>query len=277
VRPRKRFGQHFLEPAWVRKLVDLIAPQSDEHIVEIGPGRGALTMPLAARAGRVLAIEVDRDLAATLQAKVPDNVQVITGDVLKIDLAAAIRTWMEGRLGSGTVVRVIGNLPYNISSPILFRLLDLASDTGGVREAILMLQREVADRLLAAPGGKEYGVLTVLTALHAGVTRVLNLPSGAFRPAPKVLSTVVRLTFRPSPVEVTSIDLLTAVVRAAFGQRRKTLANALAAFGVDQGIPAAEALVRAGIDPRRRPETLDLAEFARLAEVFGQKHGRVVL
>lgn len=277
MRPRKRFGQHFLEPAWVRKLVDLVNPQSEQQVVEIGPGRGALTMPLAARAGRVLAIEVDRDLAAALQTKASGNVQVITGDVLKIDLATVIGTWVGGPLGPDTAVRIVGNLPYNISSPILFRLLDLASDTGGVLDAILMLQREVADRLLASSGGKEYGVLTVLTAIHADITRLLNLPPGAFRPAPKVHSTVVRLRFRPSPVAITSVDLLTAVVRTAFGQRRKTLANGLAGFGVDQGIPAAEALTRAGIDPKRRPETLDLAEFARLAEVFGQKHGRPVL
>lgn len=277
MRPRKRFGQHFLEPAWVRKVVDLIDPQPDQLIVEIGPGRGALTIPLAARAGRVLGVEVDRDLAAALQEKAPDNLQVITGDVLKADLASAIGNWVGGPFGPKTPVRVVGNLPYNISSPILFRLLDLASDTRGMLDAILMLQREVADRLLAHPSSKAYGILTVLTALHADVTRLLNLPAGAFRPAPKVLSTVVRLRFRPSPVDVTSIDLLTAVVRTAFGQRRKTLANGLAGFGVDQGVPAAEALAHAGIDPRRRPETLDLAEFARLAEVFGQKRGRGVL
>ncbi len=226
MRPRKRFGQHFLEPAWVRKVGDLIDAQSHQHIVEIGPGRGALTMPLAARGGRVLVIEVDRDLVAALQTKAPENVHIVTGDVLKIDLASTIGTWLGGPLGPATRVRVIGNLPYNISSPILFRLLDLAADTGGVLDAILMLQREVADRLLASRGGKEYGVLTVLTALHADVTRLLNLPAGAFRPAPKVQSTVVRLRFRPSPVFVASPDLLTAVVRTAFGQRRKMLANA---------------------------------------------------
>ncbi len=276
-RPRKRFGQHFLEPAWVRKVVALIDPQSDQQIVEIGPGRGALTMPLAAGAGRVLAIEVDRDLTAALQAKAPDNVHVISADVLKVDLASTIATW----IGQGAApfeksatlwkspVRVVGNLPYNISSPILFRLLDLAADTGGLLDAILMLQREVAERLLADRGGKEYGVLTVLTTLHADVTRLVNLPPGAFRPPPKVQSTVVRLRFRPPPIPVTSPDLLTAVVRTAFGQRRKTLANALAAFGVDQGVAAVDALARAGIDPRRRAETLDLAEFARLADAFG--------
>jgi 16S rRNA (adenine1518-N6/adenine1519-N6)-dimethyltransferase len=277
VRPRKRFGQHFLEAAWVRKVVTLINPQPDQHIVEIGPGRGALTLPLAQRAGKLLVVEIDRDLVAALKARVPGNVEVITGDVLKIDLAETLGAWRGGALGPATATRLVGNLPYNISSPILFRLLDVAARTGGLIDAILMLQREVAERLLADPGGKEYGVLSVLTALHADVTRVLNLPPGAFRPAPKVQSTVVRLQFRPSPVEVVDPVLFTAMVRSAFGQRRKTLANSLAAFGEDQGLPAGEALARSGIDPRRRPETLQLAEFARLAEVFGQNHGRVVL
>lgn len=277
MRPRKRFGQHFLEAAWVRKVVTLIDPQPDQHIVEIGPGRGALTLPLAKRAGKVLVVEIDRDLAAALKARVPDNVEVIVGDVLKVDLAETIGAWRGSPLGPATATRLVGNLPYNISSPILFRLLDLAARTGGLIDAILMLQREVAERLLADPGGKEYGVLSVLTALNADVTRVLNLPPGAFRPAPRVQSTVVRLRFRPSPVEVVDPALFTAMVRSAFGQRRKTLANSLATFGEDHGLPASEALARSGIDPRRRPETLQLAEFARLAEVFGQNTGRVVL
>lgn len=277
MRPRKRFGQHFLEAAWVRKVVDLIAPQARDAIVEIGPGRGALTLPLAARAGSVLAIEVDRDLAAALGPRLPGNVRIVTADVLKTEIGEELRKWRDRPIGPDAAVRVVGNLPYNISSPILFRLLSLSSATGGLVDAVLMLQREVAERLLAAPGGKEYGVLTVLTALHADVTRLLNLPPGAFRPAPKVHSTVIRLGFRPSPVAVSSPEILTAMVRSVFSQRRKTLANSLATFADDHGVPATEALGQAGVDPRRRPETLDLAEFARLAEVFGQKSSRIVL
>lgn len=277
MRPRKRFGQHFLEPAWVRKVVERIDPQPDQSIVEIGPGRGALTMPLAAGAGRMLVIEVDRDLAAALTPRVPENVHVVTADVLKVDLADALQRWLGRAPGPDVPVRIVGNLPYNISSPILFRLLELAATTQGVVDGVLMLQREVAERLLADPGGKEYGVLSVLTAVHAEVSRLLNLPPGAFRPAPKIHSTVIRLRFRPSPVPISSPATLTTMVRSVFSQRRKTLANGLADFAVERGRSAADALVRAGIDPRRRPETLDLAEFARLAEVFGQNSARVVL
>jgi 16S rRNA (adenine1518-N6/adenine1519-N6)-dimethyltransferase len=277
VRPRKRFGQHFLESAWIRKVVDLVDAQPGERIVEIGPGRGALTRPLAARAGQLLAIEVDRDLAASLMKDAPPNLHVVTADVLKVDLASTLEAWLGAPPGPSMPVRIVGNLPYNISSPILFRLLGLASATHGVGDAILMLQREVAERLLARPGGKEYGVLRVLTELHADVSRLLNLPAGAFRPVPKVLSTVVRLRFRPSPVEVASPALFTEMVRSTFTQRRKTLANALATFASSHGLPAAEALHQAGIDPRRRPETLDLRELARLAAVFGQKPREGVL
>lgn len=277
MRPRKRFGQHFLEPAWVRKVVERIDPQPDQAVVEIGPGRGALTMPLAERAGKLLAIEVDRDLAAALTPRVPAHVRVVSADVLKVDLAGELQRWLGRAPGPETPVRIVGNLPYNISSPILFRLLDVAARTQAIVDAVLMLQREVADRLIAGPGGKEYGVLSVLTAVHAEVSRLLNLPPGAFRPPPKVQSTVVRLRFRPSPVAIASPETFTAMVRSVFGQRRKTLANALAGFASDRGLEAANALATAGVDPRRRPETLNLAEFARLAEVFGQNSTRVVL
>lgn len=277
MRPRKRFGQHFLEPAWVRKVVDLVDAQPSERIVEIGPGRGALTKPLAERAGQMLAIEVDRDLAAALTLSAPANLQVLTADVLKVDFVAALTTWLGAPPGPSTAVRIVGNLPYNISTPILFRLLDLGSTTHGVHDAILMLQREVADRLLSRPGGKEYGVLRVLTEVHAEAIRLLNLPAGAFRPMPKVMSAVVRLRFRPSPVAIASHELFTAMVRSAFSQRRKTLANSLAAFAIDHGMDAADALGLAAIDPRRRPETLELGELARLASVFGQKPGEGVL
>ena len=168
-------------------------------------------------------------------------------------------------------MRVVGNLPYNISSPILFRLLDLASTSGGLIDAVLMLQKEVADRLLAAPRTGEYGVLTILTALHASVTRLLALPPGAFRPAPKVHSAVVRLQFRPADLEIADIRMLTRMVRSMFTQRRKTLSNALAPFAVEVGLESAAVLSTAELDPRRRPETLELAEIARLANVFAKE------
>ena len=258
---RKRFGQHFLEPAWVRKLVDAIKPESDEVFLEIGPGRGALTLPLAERARRVVGIEIDRDLARDLQARCPANVTVIAGDFLDMDLESLFRG-----VGSGPI-RVAGNLPYNISSPVLFRLLQ-ASATLPIRNAVLMLQKEVADRLVARVGSKEYGVLTVQVALRADVDRLLVLPPGAFRPPPKVRSAVVSLAFRASRVQLADPALFDRLIRALFSQRRKTLLNALRPFAAASHLPAQAALDRARLDGGRRPETLELTELAALAELF---------
>ncbi len=270
MRARKRFAQHFLEPAWVAKVVKAVAATPDENILEIGPGRAAITRPLAEQCGRLLAVEVDRDLAADLEATRPANVTVIEGDVLALDLAAALSEWLGAPLDSAHQVRVVGNLPYNISSPILFSLLGLAAATGGVRDAILMLQKEVADRLVAKVGTGDYGVLTVLTGVHADVTRLLSLPPGAFRPAPQVHSAVVRLAFRPPAVDIPDMAGFVRMVRTMFTQRRKTLSNALKPFGLERAVAPAEAL--AGVDGRRRPETLNMAEMAALFRAF-HSHG----
>jgi 16S rRNA (adenine1518-N6/adenine1519-N6)-dimethyltransferase len=267
MRARKRFGQHFLEPAWVTKVVAAFAPAPDADVVEIGPGRGALTLPLAARVGRLLAVEVDRDLAAALEARHLTNLTVITADVLEVDLAEALAEWRAARPDPKPPVRVIGNLPYNISSPILFRLLDLGR-RGHIADATLMLQAEVADRLVARPGAGEYGVLTVLTALQASVTRVLDLPPGAFRPMPKVRSAVVTLTFRPSPVAIGDPERFIRLVRGLFTQRRKVLTNALRPLVEPDGLEAAAVVAAAGLDGRRRPETLQLAELSALAAAW---------
>jgi len=277
VKARKRFGQHFLEPAWVAKLVRAIDPEAGEPFVEIGPGRGAITWPLVERSGRVLAIEVDRDLAAGLRARGSPGLTVVEGDVLKADLPALVEEWQQAPLDPHHQVRVVGNLPYNISSPILFTLLQTAARTGGLRDASLMLQREVADRLRAGPGTKEYGVLTVLTGLHADVELLLSLPPGAFRPPPKVSSSVIRLVFRPPRVAIRDEVLFTRMVRVMFTQRRKTVANALKPFAAGFSISAVDALVAAGLDGRRRPETLQLVELARLADVFASAAPQVVL
>lgn len=265
---RKRFGQHFLEPAWVNKLVGAVNAGPDDSILEIGPGRGAITRPMASQAGRLLAVEVDRDLAADLESASLPHVTVVTSDILRVELAPLVAEWLGGAPGPARQIRVVGNLPYNISSPILFKLLHFASTTGGVRDAILMLQKEVADRLVAKVGTGDYAVLTVLTALHADVTRVLSLPPGAFRPAPKVHSAVVRLAFRPPTVGVSDPERFVRMVRTMFMQRRKTVANALKPFGLECGIDASAALATAGIDSRRRPETLELAEMAALSDAF---------
>jgi 16S rRNA (adenine1518-N6/adenine1519-N6)-dimethyltransferase len=263
VRARKRFGQHFLEPAWVAKLVSAIAPRPTDRFLEIGPGRGAITAPLAATAGRLLAIEIDRDLALALQQRKLPNVAVIVANVLDIDLAEVAAREIDGR--SDQKVRVVGNLPYNISSPILIRLLEAAARSGAFQDAILMLQKEVADRLHARPGTREYGVLTLTAALGADVTELLSLPPGAFRPAPKVRSAVVRLSFRPAPSEVEDRQRVIAVARAVFQQRRKMLSNALATLANATHQDAAAVIEKAGLDPRQRPETLTLVDVARLA------------
>ena len=268
MRARKRFAQHFLEPAWVIKLATAIGLGEEDDVVEIGPGRAALTRPLAARARRLLAIEIDRDLAAALEQDRPANVSVVCADVLDVDLAATVATWRGAPLGPAHPVRIVGNLPYNISSPILFRLLALAAATGGVTDATLMLQKEVADRLVAKVGTGDYGVLTILTALRADVSRLLSVPPGAFRPVPRVWSAVVRLTFRPPTIVLTDEQRLVRMVRAMFTQRRKTLQNALRGFASETGIEAAAALARSRIDGRRRPETLTLAEIGALFEGF---------
>jgi 16S rRNA (adenine1518-N6/adenine1519-N6)-dimethyltransferase len=261
IRARKRFGQHFLEAAWVRKVADVVAAQPDDVILEIGPGRGALTRALATSGARVVAVEIDRDLAAELEAAALPNVRIVTDNVLDADWAA---------ITGHARFRVVGNLPYNISSPILRKLVAVHRATGLVSDAVVMLQREVADRVVASPGTKDYGVLSIVVQLHARVDQVLLLPPGAFRPPPKVLSSVIRLRFGPPRVEVADADLLERLVKGMFTQRRKTLSNALSRFAEGAGRSAGDALAAAGIDGQRRPDTLTLDEVARLANVFSR-------
>lgn len=280
MRPRRRFAQHFLEPAWVAKLVDAIEAGPDDRMLEIGPGRGALTAPLARRVSRLLAVEIDRDLAAALAARALPKVHVVTGDILQVDIDALIvdhlLTPEERGVAADAVarIRVVGNLPYYISSPILFRLLETAQG-GRLRDAVLMVQREVADRLVAQPGTADYGALTLGVALRADVALLLTLPAGAFRPPPKVRSAVVRLQFRPPPGDIRDPALVTEIVRSTFTQRRKTLANALGAIASSTGAGARDLLIAAGIDPGRRAETLSLQEFGRLADAVATRRGPV--
>jgi 16S rRNA (adenine1518-N6/adenine1519-N6)-dimethyltransferase len=259
IQTRKRFGQHFLEPAWADKVVKAIAPGGDDTFLEIGPGTGILTLRLASKARHVTAVEIDRDLIAALVPKLPANASVVAGDVLEVDLAALVP---DGPL------RVAGNLPYNISSPILFRLLDLGQRRP-VRDATLMLQREVADRIVAKPGSAEYGVLSILLQWNTTVTKLLVLPPGAFRPPPKVTSAVIRLSFHEPDVPVSDPQLFTRLVRSVFTHRRKTLSNALAPLAAELGVSPQAALRQAGLDPTRRPQTLEIVEIARLVDIFG--------
>ena len=253
---RKRFGQHFLEQVWVDKLIRAVQPSPDDAFLEIGPGRGALTTALAPLVGRLIAVEIDRDLAAALQARVPPHVQVVASDFLDVDLDALLAS-------ERLPVRVIANLPYNVSSPILFRLLAAHDEGRRFSDATLMLQREVADRLVASPGSREHGTLAIHAALHADVGRLLTLPP--FRPPPKVTSAVVRLRFHPSTVEVGDPAVFERVVRGVFLQRRKTLGNALKPVADSFDRSAAQVLQQSGIDGGRRPETLSVEELARLA------------
>ena len=263
MRERKRFGQHFLEAPWVDKVMSAIAPLPSDHVVEIGPGAGALTYPLAARVASLVAIEIDRELAGNLSRHKPRNVRVILGDFLRTDLAE-----LRGdRAAAPRELRVVGNLPYNIFSPILYRLLNDEHTSQPYRDATLMVQREVADRLVAEPGSRAYGVLTILVRLRADVTRLLTLPAGAFRPIPAVSSAVLRLDFRPPTITMRDEAVFRSMVQTLFNQRRKTVLNALRPFA-SSTVPAAEALALAEIESTRRPETLHLTELARLADVF---------
>lgn len=253
---RRALGQHFLRDAAVaRAIVDLVTPTPVDLALEIGPGRGALTGELFRRAGRVIALEVDPVLAAKLRERLP-GVEVLDADA---------RTWDYRSVphpGDGRVL-VVGNLPYSVAKPIVMALIDAGPV---IDEMALMLQREVAERLAAPPGSRTYGSLSVLTQLHSDVRLALRVPPGAFEPPPKVESAVVHLRVLPSlRVPVADERRFRTVVRAAFAQRRKMVANALAG---SLGLPVEEvrrALERAGIDPGRRAETLTISEFARVA------------
>jgi 16S rRNA (adenine1518-N6/adenine1519-N6)-dimethyltransferase len=253
---RRALGQHFLRDAGiVRSTVALLAPTTQDLVVEIGPGEGALTTELARQAGRVIALEVDPTLIERLRRRLP-AVEV---------LAADARTWDYGMLTRppGGRVLVVGNLPYSVGKPIVAALLEARAV---IDRMVLMLQREVAERLAAPPGGKVYGALSVLTQAVCDVELALRVPPGAFRPPPKVESAVVRLT--PRALSRVPRDLearFREVVRAAFAQRRKTLGNALAA-GLGRSLGAVrEAATTCGVDPGRRAETLTIEEFVSLA------------
>jgi 16S rRNA (adenine1518-N6/adenine1519-N6)-dimethyltransferase len=272
VKAKKRFGQHFLEPAWVEKLLKAIDPQRGDVFLEIGPGRGALTRPLAERVRRVIAFEIDRDLAADLREESSPHVTIREGDFLDVS-AATIAAALNSEPGSRSPeprLRAAGNLPYNVASPIMFKLLELHASGLPLADATLMLQREVADRLVSKPGTKEYGVLSVLIQHHASVEKVLSLPPGAFRPAPKVHSAVVRLRFHAPKPEPISQGLFVALTQAIFTRRRKTVANALLAFEPSGRFAPQDALRVARIDGVRRPETLSVTELVHLSDAYAR-------
>ncbi len=277
--PRKNFGQNFLtDEVVLERIVAAAGVETGDLVLEVGPGLGTVTQALAERAGKVVAVEIDRDLVAALSVILSpcSNVTVVEGDILAVDLAALLQEAdPEGRWQR----KMVGNLPYYITTPIIFRLIE---SNLGFRVLVVMVQKEVAERITAAPGGKEYGALSVAVQYRAVPEVVTVVPRTAFMPSPQVDSAVLRLTVRERPpVEVNDEATFFRVVRAAFGHRRKTISNAL--VHSDLGLAKEEVqrrLEQAGIEPQRRGETLSLVEFAGLANLLspltepGNKTGR---
>jgi 16S rRNA (adenine1518-N6/adenine1519-N6)-dimethyltransferase len=260
IRPHKQFGQHFLiNPTVVERMIAIAQISAEDTILEIGPGLGVLSDKLAERAARLYLVEVDTALADRLRTRFTgnDRVQVITADFLSLDLSAVFPE---------PLIHVVASLPYNVATPILFRLLEYRSK---FPEVTVMIQKEVAERLSAAPGTKAYGVPSVLFQLYATIRSVCTVGPRSFFPAPKVESQVVRLVFQNTPrVAVQNENVFRHVVKAAFAQRRKTLRNTLHAVGYSD-LDAVSARTR--IDLQRRGETLSLEEFATLANVFAER------
>jgi 16S rRNA (adenine1518-N6/adenine1519-N6)-dimethyltransferase len=253
--PRKRFGQNFLhDPHIIQKIVRTIAPQADEHLVEIGPGQAALTEHLVGACQRLDVIEIDRDLAPKLVTRFGDwaGFHLHQGDALKFDFSS-LTLQPKG-------LRVVGNLPYNISSPLIFHLL---AQSQWISDMTFMLQKEVVDRMVSGPGGKDYSRLSVMVQYYCRAERCFIVPPGAFFPPPKVDSAIVRLTPHatralPRDAEIT----FAALVSACFAQRRKTLRNNL------KGLLEVAAIEELGIDPGARAETLPISDFVALTRVL---------
>jgi 16S rRNA (adenine1518-N6/adenine1519-N6)-dimethyltransferase len=253
---RKRFGQNFLHDAGIiQRIVHAISPQPDQRVVEIGPGQGAITLPLLDACGKLEVIELDRDLIQPLADMATGHGELIIHqqDALKFDFEALAG---DGRL------RVVGNLPYNISTPLLFHLID---QSHVIQDMHFMLQKEVVDRMAATPGNSDYGRLSVMIQYHCKVDPLFRVKSGAFTPAPKVDSAVVRLTpWQQPPAPLDDPASLALLVREAFSQRRKTLRNTL------KRILPVESIEATGVDPGARPETITLKQYIALANQLAQ-------
>lgn len=252
---RKRFGQNFLHDAYIiDQIVSAINPQVGQHMVEIGPGLGALTEPVCELIEQLTVVELDRDLAARLRTHpfIANKLNIIESDALKFDFSQLLRDEQP--------LRVFGNLPYNISTPLMFHLFSFADK---VQDMHFMLQKEVVNRLAASPGNKNYGRLSVMAQFHCKIMPVLQVPPGAFNPPPKVDSAVVRLIpHRTKPVQVDSEEALHKICAQAFNQRRKTIRNSL-----KDSLSEAQ-IAGLGIDPNLRAENLSLQQFAQLANVW---------
>lgn len=265
IKAKKEFGQNFLvDDNVLSRIVSCVAPVPEDCILEVGPGRGALSRLLVASGARFVAVEWDRELIPLLNAEFADNdrVEIGHGDILRVDLRQILTSRAPGRKW-----KVAANLPYNISSQVLFKFMEECDLFEGL---VLMLQKEVGDRLAAPPGCKDYGALTVLLRLHFDIRREFIVKPGSFRPIPKVDSAVLSFTPLAEPrVEVGDEDLFRRVVKGAFNQRRKTLLNSLRSAGFDDGDGSlSAALAACSIDGMRRGETLSLEEFAALSRTL---------
>jgi 16S rRNA (adenine1518-N6/adenine1519-N6)-dimethyltransferase len=258
---RRRFGQHFLHDRGViRRILAAVAPLPGERLVEVGPGRGALTWDLLERAHSLDVIEIDRDLARELKedARATSGLHVHVQNVLDTD-------FMDLR-GCGAPLRIVGNLPYNISTPLLFHLLE---QQGAIADMHFMLQKEVVDRITAQPSTKEYGRLTVMIAAVAQADALFDVGPGAFSPHPKVWSAIVRLRPAPGPrFDIGEAGVLRSLVTTAFSMRRKTLRNGL------KTLLSAQQIEECGIDPQLRPETLTPAQFGLLAAQYSRLYSK---
>lgn len=265
IKPKKQLGQNFLaSPRTAEQIVTKSGLGSDDTVLEIGSGLGALTIPLARTVGKVYAVETDRRIVPLLKTELMtaglDNVEIIKQDIMQFDIVA-LAQHVNSRL------TVMGNLPYHISSQVLVRLINHRK---WVDRAVLMFQKELAQRLMAVPGGKRYGRLTVMLTYAAKVQRLIELTADQFFPKPKIASTVLKVDFQPHESKAKDEPLLYDVIKAAFGQRRKTLKNSLSGSFLNIAPQAAEsALTKAGIDPKRRAETLSVAEFINLTDQIG--------
>ena len=249
--PRKRFGQNFLnDPLVIERIVDLINPENEQTVVEVGPGLGALTLPLLERIESLQVIEIDRDLIVKLEARNLEKLTIHESDVLKVDWAS---------LANGQQLRIVGNLPYNIGTALLLNLLHARKH---VLDVNVMLQKEVVDRLCAQTGTRAYGRLSVLMQSCFEIQPLFDVPPSAFTPAPKVQSAVVRLKPLASSPDAETVEKLSRATRMAFANKRKTLRNNM------KETLTAQALIDAGLDPQTRAETLNLDQFLLLAKML---------
>jgi len=256
--PRKRFGQNFLHDQYIiEKIIELIDPQTDDQIIEIGPGRGAITKPLLEKVSCLDVVEIDRDLVAWWEQQAIPELRIHEYDALKVD-------YCDLRADKTRMTRIVGNLPYNISTPLLFHLLRFRKC---ISDMHFMLQKEVVERIAAQPGSKNYGRLSIMVQFYCDASNLLTIGPGAFQPAPKVDSAIVRLRpYATRPVDANP-DILQQVVTQAFSQRRKTIRNSLRQIIPEHDISAL------GLDPACRPETLSIKSFAKIANHLSQNEG----